>query len=779
VSFIGSRIRCSRLIGVLLVYFAASWVVVQVANELGEALELPGWVSPTAVVLLLVGLVVVVATTWVQSHPSTPARAQREEVPDAWELGLGELASSLRSGRVPHPTWSRVILGGTIAFSLLFGFAGLYVVVQDRGRSLVPPAVQAEAAPGLAVLPFNVSGTDLEAWREGMVDLLSLNLDGTGGLRTVDSRTVLARWRERVAADGDLDLPATLEVARLSGASHAITGAVVSNGPQARLSATIREVAGGQTLEQVAVDGPADSLIGLVDQLSALIVPVLLGEGAAATTGFDIRRLTTGSFAALKSYLEGEALYRDGDFEAAAAAYQRAVEADSGFALAQYRLVAASGWTQEGAGPEAAQTYQRLTMLADRLPARERLLVRASEAVSRGDAHLVDSLRQAVTRRPDDAEAWYMLGESYYHMPLATLAGFEAVREALSRAVELDPDALPYRIHLLDVAFLDRPDSARSLVLIERFERAGGKEIAERYRRAHRLMFGDSLTWEAERPWFETASDRDVVRIYVLLGHPSAWPARERLMRWYVDRIPYDEKPNVVMGLAIGAFEQRGRLGQAVRLVDSLPGPTLIVSNDRACLLLQMQRETGAVPEEVLRRHAYPEPAEATGGVALYCGYLLAALGGRHAHAQRLRSSIVTAAAAARAEGNTSAATPDTADLRLLDHLANRYSGRPDPMTDSISPRGVPPPRFFRRLAGELLLGADRPRDAVPWLLATRDDPLAHLYLGKAYEALNQPAEAREAYEYFLTWWDEVDPEAARPVDEARAGLERIATRPD
>ncbi|HET6820618.1 MAG TPA: serine/threonine-protein kinase, partial [Candidatus Limnocylindria bacterium] len=43
----------------------------------------------------------------------------------------------------------------------------------------------------LAVAPFDVTGTDLDVWREGIVDLLARTLDGAGSLRTVSPSVVL------------------------------------------------------------------------------------------------------------------------------------------------------------------------------------------------------------------------------------------------------------------------------------------------------------------------------------------------------------------------------------------------------------------------------------------------------------------------------------------------------------------------------------------------------------------------------------------------------------
>ena len=78
---------------------------------------------------------------------------------------------------------------------------------------------------------------------------------------------------------------------------------------------------------------------------------------------------------------------------------------------------------------------------------------------------------------------------------------------------------------------------------------------------------------------------------------------------------------------------------------------------------------------------------------------------------------------------------------------------------------------------GPLLIDVGRPAEAIPYLVAERSRPIAHLYLGHAYEALGRDAEARVAYEFFLAWWGEADPEFEPLLAEAREGLERIARR--
>lgn len=128
------RLRSARIVQVGAVYLGASWVILQIIDTLQGLLTLPDWVGPVAVVLLLV----VLATAWVQSLPQTTAAEEAGEVPTDWEVAPGDVLESLRRGRLPHLTWGRAILGGVVALSLLFGFAGLAVVVRSPERLVGP-----------------------------------------------------------------------------------------------------------------------------------------------------------------------------------------------------------------------------------------------------------------------------------------------------------------------------------------------------------------------------------------------------------------------------------------------------------------------------------------------------------------------------------------------------------------------------------------------------------------------------------------------------------------
>ena len=122
----------------------------------------------------------------------------------------------------------------------------------------------------IAVAPFDVVDNDLKLWHEGMVDVLSRNLDGAGPLRTVSPTLVVRRWAGRA------DKESATSLGKATGARLAVFGSLIRSGRDSvRGSASIVDASSGRVLGEVErrdamsrMDRLSDSLtIGLLREL--------------------------------------------------------------------------------------------------------------------------------------------------------------------------------------------------------------------------------------------------------------------------------------------------------------------------------------------------------------------------------------------------------------------------------------------------------------------------------------------------------------------------------
>lgn len=486
--------RRARIASVAVGYLGFSWLVLQVVDVIRDIVPLPAWLAPGALIVLGVGFLFVLATAWIQADPDITRREQAGELPGDWQVAPKEAIDTLLRGQLPHLTWGRTITAGGVALSVLFGLAGAYVLVSRRAAA---PRAWTDGAVRVATMPFTTTGADLDVYQEGMVELLATNLDGLGDIRAIASRTVLARWDE-LAGGTRPDLDAVLAMALATGATHALIGSIVAAGADVRLTAQLFDLDSGADWPIPSAEGPAESILSLVDGLSVSVVRALLGsEDSVVGSGSRLASLTTSSLPALRLYLEAESLYRRASFAEAIPLLDRAVEADPTFGLAVMRRAQAFGWLP-GAVPADTVTAARraIAPLLGGMSKRDATLAEAGIVdFADRDALGVRMLRDFVVRYPDEAEGHFQLADFIFHLNGIRGGTQDEVLVGFDRAVDLAPRFAPYYIHALDGA-LFRGDSARTRVLLDQYRALAGEDQRwTQARLAFRLLFHpDSLS---------------------------------------------------------------------------------------------------------------------------------------------------------------------------------------------------------------------------------------------------------------------------------------------
>jgi serine/threonine-protein kinase len=221
-----------------------------------------------------------------------------------------------------------------LAAGVALALGGAVLWLRPRSAAALDPDL-------IAVAPFEVLDQPLALWHEGLVDVLSANLDGAGPLRTVSSNGDRPRW------SGRADPASAASLGERTGAGLAVFGRLTAaGGDSVRVTATLFDVGRRRGLVEIERRDLASRVDRLADSLSLDFLRELGRTRPVGTA--HLVSLGTTSLPALKAFLQGEQFLRRTEWDSALAYFQRAIAADSSFALALRRASLAVGWLRGG-----------------------------------------------------------------------------------------------------------------------------------------------------------------------------------------------------------------------------------------------------------------------------------------------------------------------------------------------------------------------------------------------------------------------------------------------
>jgi len=319
-------------------------------------------------------------------------------------------AEAFRSARGPaRPGRSRrrgrrVALAAGAAALVALVAAGAHLHPQrapENARALDPNA--------LVVMPVSVSEPRPESGylRRGLPEMIRSQLGQTPGLKVLPRHQVDAALTDAGLAEDESPSPAAAAVvARKLGAERIITASFVRVEDRFVINAQLVDASTGRAEASASVRGqhPAQ-LLDAVDELTLRLLHHLQPPEVAGSS-WRPSRLTTGSVAAERLYLEALDRFTRGGRDGAEQAESRLEEAlklDPAFAQAYVKKAEVQQWRRRwGYGdPDPAPAVRAAARLVKELPDRERLLVQSFEAL-------------VVERRSDRAlEHWNALLQFY------------------------------------------------------------------------------------------------------------------------------------------------------------------------------------------------------------------------------------------------------------------------------------------------------------------------------------------------------------------------------
>jgi tetratricopeptide (TPR) repeat protein len=322
------------------------------------------------------------------------------------------------------------------------------------------PDLQAVAAENrLAILPFEYGSGELTTpgFVEMISELLAADLSESNYIQVVSSQRIsdierlMNRERESDAPPVSAD-----EIALRAKARLMLTGRIHDAEGGWLVTSQLVEVASGlvEAAQEMFVDSTR-TVFELVDMVSAAVrLDLELPRVALEEDDPPVATLTTHSAEAYNAFLEGvrdkSRLYLD----EAIADFERAVAADSTFAMAYYHL-------SELKDPDL---IHRAAEYAGGATQREQFYIRAGLArVERDNTAFVRELTDLVQRFPDEKEAYRLLGQHYVRY-----LEYDSAIICLNRAVEVD-SLFKEAYNLLTYAYDGRGDYADAVRAINTY----------------------------------------------------------------------------------------------------------------------------------------------------------------------------------------------------------------------------------------------------------------------------------------------------------------------
>lgn len=348
------------------------------------------------------------------------------------------------------------------------------IVVLALGSALV--AQRRDGAPdgvdprrSYLVTPFaNLRNDPQVDWlREGSVNMLTLDFAQWKDLEVVDYEHTLDLLRDAGIGEGArVGLEDARKLARRAGVWSVVMGQVDVTRDSLLVDATVYDVGSGKRVEDAHASAPPGTdPRPLYDALARDLLNIV----GAPDASLNLSASTTRSVEAYRAYLEGVRALNAWRLPQADSLLGRASSIDTTFALAYYKRALTLGWRTSSDSAQFTAVRHAIEN-ADRLPARERALLFAYADLVRSlhpgpgitPARLDTLFRSAqrkyesiVARTPSDAEAWYGLGDSYYHHRSAdqrtTVRNWTLAWRAFNRTLALDSSFHLAYSHKLDV----------------------------------------------------------------------------------------------------------------------------------------------------------------------------------------------------------------------------------------------------------------------------------------------------------------------------------------
>ncbi len=401
---------------VLGIYLAGSWVALQVVAQLADSVGFPDWVEPFALVLLIIGLPIVMATAFVQEGVAPERTAGGEaasggdEEADVSSATRAQVAApAASSGTRRLFSWRNALGGGALAFLFLAAVTAAWLIMRQAGigpaASLVARGVLDDRAP-VIVADFSAQDSLLA---RAATEAFRVDISQSPSVQVLEPASLVeALDRMQVERGTALDPELARELAVREGIPAVVVGEITPAGRGFVLTTKLVDADDGSALTSVRETATDTAeVLDALDRLSKSLRERIGESYLSLRADPALAAVTTSSLDALKLYSEAlRALEIEGDNDRGTALLEDAVAIDPGFAMAWRKL----GVELQNQSASTSRVHEALTRAFEnrnRLTERERLLAAGSYYTTvRADyPKAIAEYERLLDRDPNDAWA--------------------------------------------------------------------------------------------------------------------------------------------------------------------------------------------------------------------------------------------------------------------------------------------------------------------------------------------------------------------------------------
>ncbi|MEE9470453.1 MAG: tetratricopeptide repeat protein [Gemmatimonadota bacterium] len=456
---------------VLGIYLGASWMALQVVEIMTQSVGLPDWVQPFAIVLLVIGFPIVLATAFVQEGmrgrpdsrqaAAAPVRSQSaphasddpesrpiaEPRPDETgagavegpELQAGAIAAAAPERGTHHRifTWRNALLGGVAAFAFLGVVTAGYMTMRTVGIGPAATLVAKGAIDERAVVILADFGSSDPLLARAATEAFRVDLSQSDVVRLAEPSFVArALRRMERPANGVLDAELAREIAQREGVGAVIAGEINPAGTGFVLTGQVLDPAEGTVLashRETAAD--SSEILPAIDNLSKKLRERIGESYASIHADEPLERATTANLEALRLYSQAvDAADARADVPRAVALLEEALALDTAFAMA-WRKLGVVLMNRQQQRTRALEALEMAYRHRDRLTKRERYFAAASyfQQGTREPEKAIPAYENLLEMDPEDDWALNNLGVAY-----TQLRNLDRSEEHYRLAVEAD-----------------------------------------------------------------------------------------------------------------------------------------------------------------------------------------------------------------------------------------------------------------------------------------------------------------------------------------------------